>query len=193
MTSRGSYLVKFVEEIIEFPDKCPVCGDEVTTIGSVGIVLPIGGDFKDISRGWSTSPLSGTGQQLGRSEVLRVNVPVCEKHHSTPEKMYRIKRFATLFAGLGTLLLIMSSFFLVSTIIFQAPIFPPFILLFFISVVLSSFGYYFLRLSPLEKSVMIYKGASSGSMITLQIKPKWYALKLLELNPTALPLKVVRK
>lgn len=193
MTKKGPFLIKFVGEKINFPNRCPVCGEVTTMTGAVGLVLPSGKRFTDISRAWEASLVTHRSITALENEVIRVNIPVCSNHYSTPEYRQRMKRFATLLAGLGTLLLIMTSFFIISTIIFQRPFYPPYVLLFLIALPITGTGYYFLRPTPLERFVKIFKGASSSSMITLQVKHRWYAKELLSLNPDALPMKIVSK
>ncbi|MBD3408264.1 MAG: hypothetical protein GF411_19230 [Candidatus Lokiarchaeota archaeon] len=194
MARRKSYLVKFYGNQINYPDRCPVCGDLTTTTGLILSSNPLTGGIFSSVRTWVIPIVAPpTTSKKTSQHQIRLEIPVCELHFSSPFEREKTNWIGALLGGLGLFTILLMSFFIIGGLIDSQVIFLPYLYLLVFGFFLATPGFFLLRKSPLERSISIYLPQTSSDMVCLEVDQKWYAKELLKLNPDAVPLKRVKE
>jgi hypothetical protein len=171
---------------VRFPDRCPVCGESVTTEGTVPIITRMQRvQARSIIRGSSPgSRIAATTRAIPEStSPISMEIPVCEAHALSFEDSKHFRSTVSLFSGLCIVLTVILAFFFVTTSLGGQTINTQ---LLFLAIFFGLGGFLLSKISApsaLEKVVSVLDMRSDKSMILLKISNREYADELVRLNP----------
>jgi hypothetical protein len=179
-------IVKLDLRRVRFPDRCPVCGEPVTTDGTIPIITRLQRmQARSLTReSFTGSRIAATTKAIPESaSISTMEIPVCDDHAISFEDSKHFRSTVSLFSGLCIVLAVIMAFFFVTTSLGAQTIHTQ---LLFLSIFFGLGGFLMSKISApsaLEKVVTVLDMRSDKSMILLKISNPDYADELVRMNP----------
>lgn len=178
MQSQNGHLIRIEINNVHLPEICPVCGSPATTLGVVASTVGLrrrSGPQYYFGRDFG---------MVGRS-VRRLQVPVCELHHSSVDESSRVRSVLMLVFGFTIPLLMFQAFIGALLYVDYGFLGLDWFLTCGLTVLVGLASFKTLGPSGLEKAISIMNIDIGPNVLAIRVKETWYRDELLRTNPGA--------